>query len=64
MVWTKPDDFDFDAKHPLAGWGTLRAGGFSTLFGDGCVHFISNTIDPVVLRSRFTYAGREPVSVP
>jgi hypothetical protein len=64
VIWTKPDDFEFDGNKPLAGLGHLRPGGFSTLFGDASVHFISNTVDPDVLRAVFTYAGREPVTLP
>ncbi len=64
VIWTKPDDFEFDGNRPLAGLGHLRPGVFSTLFADASVHFVSNDIDPNILRAVFTFAGREPVTLP
>jgi hypothetical protein len=64
VTWTKPDDFEFDGNKPLAGLGTLHQNGFSTLFADSSVHFVSNAVAPDVLRAVFTYAGREPVTLP
>jgi hypothetical protein len=64
VVWTKPDDLEFDGNRPLAGLGHLRPGGFSTLFCDGSVHFISNSVNSDTLRALLSYGGREPVTIP
>jgi hypothetical protein len=44
VIWTKPDDLEFDEKKPHAGLGTLRKDGFLAAFCDGAVHFIPSTI--------------------
>tara|TARA_R110002072_G_scaffold173600_2_gene328373 strand:- start:166337 stop:168907 length:2571 start_codon:yes stop_codon:yes gene_type:complete len=49
LLWTKPDDLEFDEKNPLAGLGTLRKDGFLAAFCDGAVHFIPSTITPETL---------------
>ncbi|REK07469.1 MAG: DUF1559 domain-containing protein [Planctomycetota bacterium] len=64
VEWIKPDDWDYDPDNPMAGLGHLRPGGFNALFADGSVHFISNAVDPAVLRALFSYAGREVVQLP
>jgi hypothetical protein len=62
VEWTRPSDLEVDFERPLAGLGHLRAGGFQATLGDGSVHFISNSIDPQVLKALFTRSGREVVS--
>jgi prepilin-type N-terminal cleavage/methylation domain-containing protein/prepilin-type processing-associated H-X9-DG protein len=44
---------DFSSRHP---------GGVNFVFADGSVHFIPDSIDPVVWHALGTRAGREPVS--
>lgn len=44
VIWTKPDDLEFDEKKPHAGLGKLRKGGFLATMCDGAVHFIPSTI--------------------
>ncbi len=44
VIWTKPDDLEFDEKKPHAGLGKLRKGGFLAGMCDGAVHFIPSTI--------------------
>lgn len=44
VIWTKPDDLEFDEKKPHAGLGKLRKGGFLAAMCDGAVHFIPSTI--------------------
>ncbi|HOM18937.1 MAG TPA: DUF1559 domain-containing protein, partial [Thermoguttaceae bacterium] len=61
VPWTKPDDLPFDPKKPLAGLGHARQGGFSVLFCDGSVRFISETIDPEVFRRLALINDGEPV---
>jgi prepilin-type processing-associated H-X9-DG protein len=64
VIWTRPDDLPYDADNPLAGLGKLRPAGFNAMFLDGHVRFISEGIDPELLKSLFTYAGREQVQLP
>ena len=61
VVWTAPDDFQPDAANPFKGLVGLRRGGFQAGFGDGSVHFISQSIDPDILRALFTRNGGEVV---
>ena len=46
VVWTKPDDWKFDAKNPKAGLGNMHPGGWLAAFADGSTRFISNMTDP------------------
>ena len=43
VIWTKPDDWEFDEENPFKGLGKLRQGGFFALFADGSVQFITST---------------------
>ncbi len=65
VPWTKPDaelEFDPDAKPSLCGAGSLHSGGFNTVFGDGSVRFIKNTIAVEVFRALITKAGGEVIN--
>jgi len=44
VIWTKPDDLEFDEKKPHAGLGKFRKGGFLAAMCDGAVHFIPSSI--------------------
>ena len=44
VIWTKPDDLEFDEKKPHAGLGKLRKDGFLAAMCDGAVHFIPSTV--------------------
>jgi prepilin-type processing-associated H-X9-DG protein len=59
VTWTKPDDWEYNARKPLDGLGNAHPGGFNVLFGDGSVRFISKTIDLKVWRALLTIAGGE-----
>ncbi len=61
VEWTRPVDFEADLDQPLKGLVGLRPGGFQAMFADGSVRFISETIDPVILRRLFTKADGQPV---
>ena len=50
VVWTKPDDFQYNPAEPLAGLGKAHPGGFLALFADGHVKFIDNRIPPQTFR--------------
>ena len=62
VIWTKPDDWEYDAKQPLAGLGNAHPGGFNVGFADGAVRFLSKTIDPTLFHALLTIAGGEPVN--
>ncbi len=63
VTWTKPDDWEYDAKQPLAGLGHAHPNGFNVAFADGSVHFISKAIDPKVFHALLTIAGGDMTSV-
>lgn len=50
VPWTKPQDLEVDLEKPLAGLGEARDKGFTAVFCDGAVRFISGSIDPGKLR--------------
>ncbi len=64
VEWTKPADFQYDAKNPTAGFGQVRPGGWLAAFADGHVQFISNDASAEVVNALFTRAGHEEVELP
>ncbi len=58
-VWTKPDDWQYNAKQPKAGLGRLHPGIFLAGFADAHVKSISNEIDVDVFKAMLTCAGGE-----
>jgi len=61
VTWTKPDDWQFDPQHPMAGLGHTHPGGFNAAFADGSVLFLSQSIDPKMFQAMLTIAGGEVV---
>jgi hypothetical protein len=61
VTWTKPDDYEFDGKQPMAGLVGLRRGGFLAAFADGSVRFLKDTIKGETLKALFTRAGGEVI---
>lgn len=61
VIWTKPDDFTMDLEDPLNGLREAGDGGFNVLMLDGSVRFVSNDIDPEILRGMSTRAGGEQI---
>lgn len=53
VIWTKPDDFDFNPDEPLAGLGHTTPGGFHVRFVDGSVAFLPLDISQEKLRLLF-----------
>ena len=51
VIWTKPDDLDFNAANPLAGLGNLWHSGFLAVFCDGSVRLLSTGIDPTIMQN-------------
>ncbi|MCL4204393.1 MAG: DUF1559 domain-containing protein [Pirellulaceae bacterium] len=61
VEWTRPVDFEPDPTQPVKGLVGLRVGGFTAVFADGSVRFISSQIDPSMLMRGFTVADGQPV---
>ncbi len=61
VVWTRPDDWQYDPKRPMAGLGNVQPGGFNAAFADGSVRFLSDMLDAEVLKALLTIAGGEVV---
>jgi len=68
VIWTKPDDIAFDDTKDLPPIDTLFGGhfpnGFNAAFADGSVRFISNSINPAVLKAIITRNGGEVAQIP
>jgi hypothetical protein len=62
VIWTKPDDYEYDPADPLAGLLGTWPGGFLAAFCDGSVQFINENLDPTALLSMFTRDGGEVVN--
>jgi hypothetical protein len=63
VIWTKPDDFEFNDKNPLDGLLGLWPGGFQAAFCDGSVRFISRTVNPKALINAFLRNDGNPVDL-
>ncbi|HEV7225254.1 MAG TPA: DUF1559 domain-containing protein [Pirellulales bacterium] len=61
VIWTKPDDLPIDADKPMAGLGGLRPGGFTALFCDGSVRFISAMVGADTLKLLFDPRDGMPI---
>ncbi len=61
VIWTKPDDWQYDPSQPLSGLGRAHPGGFLALFADGHVSFLSQAIDPEVFGRLLMMADGQPV---
>ncbi len=65
VPWTKPEDWEFDPKHPLRDLENPSAGGIIQLmFIDGHIEGVRGTINPDVLKAVFTRNGGEVVNLP
>ncbi len=61
VVWTKPEDIDFNPQRPLEGLGKAHPGGFVAALCDGSARFISQTIDRQVFVRLAEIADRQPI---
>ncbi len=59
VIWTKPDDFEYDQQDPMGDLVGLWPDGFLAVLADGSAHFIRSSIDPTVLKAFFTRNGGE-----
>lgn len=62
VEWTRPDDLTVNLDDPKQGLGNVFPQGWNAAFCDGSVQFISDQIDPQVLRAMFTRAGGEVIN--
>jgi hypothetical protein len=61
VIWTRPDDWQFNPAKPLQGLGGRYKNGFLTAFADGSVRFISSKIDAKTLEALLTRNGGEVI---
>ena len=61
VIWTKPDDWEVGEAVDPADLVGNHPGGAVTLFGDGSVLFLADTIAPAVLRALTTRNGGEVI---
>jgi hypothetical protein len=60
VVWTKPDDWQFDPSNPTRGLGSARFRGFLAAFADASVRFVDNDTEAETVKAMMTRDGREP----
>ncbi|MGA2253732.1 MAG: DUF1559 domain-containing protein [Thermoguttaceae bacterium] len=63
VIWTKPDDLDFNPTNPLVGLGNVWHNGFIVLFCDGSVRFISTGIDPAMMKNLVNRHDGNPIDL-
>lgn len=64
VVWTKPDDWNYDPQKPLRGLGHTAAGtNFNAAFCDGSVHTINRGIRPKVFRNLIERADGQVIDM-
>ncbi|RIK76059.1 MAG: hypothetical protein DCC67_14420 [Planctomycetota bacterium] len=61
VIWTKPEDWNVDFEHPLAGVQRTDRNGFLAAFADGHVQFFTNDVDPASFKAQLTADGNETV---
>jgi prepilin-type processing-associated H-X9-DG protein len=61
VIWTKPDDFEYDEELPMKGLLGGQPGGFNVGFADGSVRLIPASIKPETLKSLFTRNDGEAI---
>jgi hypothetical protein len=62
VPWTKPDDLVFDQRFTGKGnFSSAHPAGWQVLMGDGTCRFISDRVEPRILRALMTIAGKEIV---
>jgi len=59
VVWTKPDDWQYNPEKPLVGLGSAHPRLFNALFCDGSVHGIAADIDAQIWKALLTISGGE-----
>jgi prepilin-type processing-associated H-X9-DG protein len=62
VIWSKPDDLEFDANKPLPKLSRYNRNGCNVAFADGSVRFIHANIDQAVLKALITRNSGEPIN--
>jgi len=61
VIWTKPDDLEYNAAKPFDGLGKAQPGGFYASFADAAVRFIGADIDPKVFQTFLTISDCQAI---
>ncbi len=62
VVWTKPDDWEFDPEPGIESiFRSHTPGGINAMFADGSVRYLPATIAPAVLRALLSRSGDEVI---
>jgi prepilin-type processing-associated H-X9-DG protein len=61
VIWTKPDDFEYDEELPMKGLLGIQPGGFNAGFADGSVQLIPASIKPETLKALFMRNDGQPI---
>ena len=64
VIWTKPDELEYDAAKPPPKVAGVFGAGFNAAFCDGSTRFLRNPLDEKALRSLITANGGEVVETP
>lgn len=64
VIWTKPDDWEFDPNDPVRGLGHLYARGFTVGFADSHTEIIPNGTPPAIIKAMMTRNGGERGPLP
>jgi type II secretory pathway pseudopilin PulG len=64
VIWTKPEDYQFDPSDPKNGLGGKRRFGFLALMADGYVTFVRDDDPPNAVAAMMTRSGRESIAIP
>lgn len=64
VIWTKPEELEYDAKKPVPKLGGVFEGGFNVVFGDGSVRFLSMNLGEQNLRNLITINDGQVVNIP
>jgi hypothetical protein len=62
VIWSKPDDLEFDPDRTLPKLGGHFPAGFNAVFMDGSVRFIRSTVDEKTLKALITRNGGETIN--
>ena len=62
MDWDSVDENDGGPTYMALNASSKHPGGVNALFADGSVHYVKNSINPVIWRGLGTIAGGEVIS--
>lgn len=64
VIWTKPDDWEFDPNDPVHGLGHVYARGFTVGFADSHTEIIPSGTSPAIIKAMMTRDGGERERLP